>query len=428
MPDAYQRCAYELTVRRSEYGPIIAIEGILEVVIFKDIAAGFRYAKILIGDETGIRELYPLTGNEIYTLSLKNLGKNTQQPLVMDMEVLTINEDILPGMGGVRRALMLYLVEHPLFRALLDRPVGGFGFVNTGISGIVTPLLNAAVANHPSYTIRVDDVQESKMNFVTLSTWSYLQNIQYLATRTKGGPYYLYTDVDGLSKDGTKHIVNFRSLRNLVKQPALYNYHLMDVAQVAQYESGISDQNTILDYSIDNGDKIRMLGNMTSTNVHYYNYFTGTFGMETVTYKDMLQSAEICPWMGGTAVYEAQIANSLPTVIIKGQCAVDKNNRPVNTTIKTQNAFVENLQNQLTIRLTCFGDEMREVGTMIRILLPSMGGATVPYDQSLSGEWLITHLEHHIGAAGMFMDYLVVTKNAFLSSPGTNLPSVSLVH
>lgn len=204
----------------------------------------FRIGKITLLDPYNYREVAPLTGNEIFTISYKNGISDSGAPeKIINFRIFTMKEIKASGtkMGG-NKSIEIILVEFPIFDLLTANAVYKTYKIEDNydpyqrISDIVSDSLNLVPNLNKWYQFDIEKTPKNNINF-WIPNWTPMKTINYLktlATSEKTGfPYYMFHTMNGDGKDFdlNKPVITFKSIYSMVKdEKKIRKYSLTDAA------------------------------------------------------------------------------------------------------------------------------------------------------------------------------------------------------
>lgn len=420
--DSAKKCERTITVRTIG-GPEIPILGDYDFVLIRDITCTYRLAKLSIRDKGGgMREILPLTGNEIFRVYLRNQASSSA-PVEIDFEATKIQESLMHSFTASDRGVTIHLVEYPLFRLLSDKKSRGWN--ENSVGQIVEQILFEAVMGGAYNALNISGHDTVLPRFIQPATWTNLKTIKYLARRTEGGPHYLFPESFYDQETGVyRNKINFNSTQKMALANPARTLRLVSDGDLRDSEHGSLD--IITDFQPEVGNKTDLLSDMTTSHISYYNYETGKYGTETYSYQKFLKDGSVKK-LGKKALYNLSIQDAVVSNSVCGNKKL-KNGKPEDVQRKLKNSFRHNFQRQLVLNLMCLGDEQRSVGEKVTLLFPSSDDdPSEILDGGLSGEWIVRRIESVTGPDDSFLDYILVERNAYFESPKEDLPEVSRV-
>lgn len=417
--DSLKKCERQITVRQTEGGSEIPLRGDYDFTFIRDISCTYRFAQLTLRDMGGgMRELLPLTGNEIFHVSLRNQSSDSES-IEVDFEANKIREEPLESFTASDRGITVYLVEYPLFRILSDKK--SRGWEEATVKEIVEDILIEIKETDYSLNVRAANTFIEK--FIQPSTWSNLKTIKFLSRRTEGGPHHLFpSSFYDNEKGAYRNKINFISNKKMVTSTPTRTIRMISDSDLQN--SSKTSPDIITDFQPEIASKNDLLSDMTTTNVAYYNYDEGLFETETYSYKDFLEDKSITK-LGKKAPFNLSIQDSIVSNKVCGNEFINEDDEPVDIQRRLTNGFKKNFQKQLVLNLLCIGNEQRSVGEKVTLIFPSSDkDPSEILDKGLSGEWIIRRIESMTGPDNSYSDYIVAERNAYFDNLKDDLPEV----
>lgn len=203
------------------------INNVLSMEIRESIDQFYRTATVTIADRTSLRELLPLTGNEIVTISYKNrlhsslsnVKKKIIHFKVFHIEEFENTENRSSNAGG--SYINLHLVEWPAFQFMSSIVYETFPISHTVDNGIKASTLAEDILKGVNgfenyYDISVDPTPDDfKIHNFWVPRWTISKTLQYLnqfMINSFGRPYYFFGIRSNPSGAGNKPTALYHSI------------------------------------------------------------------------------------------------------------------------------------------------------------------------------------------------------------------------
>jgi hypothetical protein len=226
--DSVLRAAYAVYITRlksfkdqtySDLSDKIYLETVMKIEIQDSMDMYFRTAKVWFSDRYSIREIMPLTGNEIITIKYKNLMQpSATNEKVIHFQIQSISE--VPNLQEYNKGsniTLMNLVEAPAFSFLTNNCVYKTYPWDTKMK--VSDLVNDCLLSVPGlrnwYDIDIEETSNAegaKFNFYN-PNWTPMKTINYLKkfaiSQKDDFPYYTFFIEPPKTKSG-KPTINFK--------------------------------------------------------------------------------------------------------------------------------------------------------------------------------------------------------------------------
>lgn len=438
----------------------------IEMEIHSSINGFYRYGYITIYDETGFREAFPLTGNEIISLLYKNTFRDIQTSLpqvvhfnIFDIEEYTADANQYNSKRFTGKILKLHLIEAPFFLK--------YNEVSWKVAFGKSETYTLPKSKAPSYTsngMYVHDIflkhftdnlklisgdpkkdlieldfqkTNSKLHFVCPS-WKSQKMFSYLLDFAKDendfGNIKFYPTTNLQS---SRPIVHLRSLNQMFKDPnnKATIFNLVDNSALSSNPQalGMKGLNQILFHKFLMYDLSSLPTGFAGASLLNFDYATGEYFVHNDTYTES-NKKKGNSYFSNYALWSDKISNENTKQFYIGSLPKDVGKNYLN------NKVIKN-KHQLRCEMITYIDEQIQPGSKILVTFPS-GMAELSrenqdhlFDEHMSDEWIVEDIidkyENGLGSRKM-----ICVKDSFFNVYGkptgststTFLPQVNYVN